>query len=494
MPNAAVYIRVSTEDQAEFSPEAQIRAIRTYAEKNNLHINDDHIFKDEGISGKRADKRPAFQRMIGQAKIKPRPFDIILVHKFDRFARSREDSIVYKSLLRKECGIKVVSITEQLEDDKFSVILEAMLEAMAEYYSLNLSEEVKKGMTEKARRGELQTPAPFGYRMINGLLTPQEDEAEMVRQIFHKYANENFSMRAIAKYVNSLGFKTKMGNKFDARLVEYIIYNPTYTGKMRWTPTCSAACKHDYDNPDTMIVEGKHEAIVDKEIWEEANRIIRLKKRNIMPGYDPNTEITTHWLRGVIRCAACNATLIYSKAKSKKQGAYRCSKYMTGRCSEAQGITISRIETLIMKTLADDSKAFSQATFKKVKTAYDTHQIELQNYYKRAERLNSQLDKAKELVLSGIDSFDEYKRNKEKLTLQISEINSKISSLEAAIEKEGAPLPHKKISGLMDILESDAGLSEKNNVIKEVISKVVYSKKNNAFEFYYYYCVATSKR
>ena len=81
--------------------------------------------------------------MIKKAKSTPKPFDVILVHKFDRFARNREDSVVYKSLLRSELGIQVLSITENIGDDKMSVIIESMLEAMAEYYSLNLSDEVK---------------------------------------------------------------------------------------------------------------------------------------------------------------------------------------------------------------------------------------------------------------------------------------------------------------------------------------------------------------
>ena len=135
----ACYIRVSTDDQTEFSPDAQLRALKEYARKNNILLTKQHIFIDEGISGKRADKRPEFMRMIAMAKSKPKPFDVILVHKFDRFARSREDSVVYKSLLKKEANIKVTSITETIEDDKFSVILEAMLEAMAEYYSLKFS-------------------------------------------------------------------------------------------------------------------------------------------------------------------------------------------------------------------------------------------------------------------------------------------------------------------------------------------------------------------
>jgi len=133
----ACYIRVSTDDQTEFSPDAQLKAIKDYAKKNNITLTKQYVYIDEGISGKKAEKRPAFMEMIATAKLKPRPFDVILVHKFDRFARSREDSVVYKSLLKKEAGIKVVSITESIEDDKFSIILEAMLEAMAEYYSIN---------------------------------------------------------------------------------------------------------------------------------------------------------------------------------------------------------------------------------------------------------------------------------------------------------------------------------------------------------------------
>ena len=141
---AAAYIRVSTEDQTEYSPEAQLKALRRYAAQNNMVLDDRYIFSDEGISGRKAEKRPGFMSMIAHAKSREHPFDVILVHKFDRFARSREDSVVYKSMLRRECNVRVISITESIEDDKFSVILEAMLEAMAEYYSINLSDEVKK--------------------------------------------------------------------------------------------------------------------------------------------------------------------------------------------------------------------------------------------------------------------------------------------------------------------------------------------------------------
>ena len=164
-----MYVRVSTDEQARdgYSIEAQMKAIKDYALKNNIFIDNQFIFKDEGISGKRANKRPAFMEMIKQAKMTPKQFDVILVHKFDRFARNREDSVVYKSLLRKEFGINVISICEPLDpDDKMSVILEAFLEAMAEYYSLNLSDEVKKGQLEKHNKGELQTRPSYGYDVL----------------------------------------------------------------------------------------------------------------------------------------------------------------------------------------------------------------------------------------------------------------------------------------------------------------------------------------
>lgn len=189
MKTAACYIRVSTEDQLEFSPDAQLRAMRKYCDENYLLLPDEFIYIDEGISGRNAKKRPAFQNMIKKAKSTPKPFDVILVHKFDRFARNREDSVVYKSLLRSELGIQVLSITENIGDDKMSVIIESMLEAMAEYYSLNLSDEVKKGMSEKAKKGGVQTKPSFGYTVVDNNFSPIAEEAVIVKNIFQRFVS-----------------------------------------------------------------------------------------------------------------------------------------------------------------------------------------------------------------------------------------------------------------------------------------------------------------
>lgn len=132
MKLAACYIRVSTDDQLEYSPDSQLEKIKEYCLRNDYILNTDNIFiEEEGVSGRKASKRQEFQHMIAKAKSKPKPFDVIIVWKFSRFARNREDSIVYKSMLKK-IGIDVVSVTESIGDDKISVITEAIIEAMDE--------------------------------------------------------------------------------------------------------------------------------------------------------------------------------------------------------------------------------------------------------------------------------------------------------------------------------------------------------------------------
>ena len=165
---AACYIRVSTDDQLDYSPESQLAEIKKYASEHGYYIPEKYIFRDEGISGRSTAKRPGFNEMISVAKQKPKPFDAVLLWKFSRFARNRTDAVVYKSMLRRQLGIEVISVSENIGDDPgTSVILESMFEAMDEYYSINLSNEVKRSMKLKAEHGESTGPAPYGYKNEN---------------------------------------------------------------------------------------------------------------------------------------------------------------------------------------------------------------------------------------------------------------------------------------------------------------------------------------
>ena len=137
----AAYIRVSDERQDEYSPDSQLKLIRKYAKNNDYIIPDEYIFYDDGISAKSTNKRVEFNRMIALAKSDDKPFESIFVWKFSRFARNQEESIVYKSLLKKK-GVSVISISEPIIDDVFGSLIERIIEWMDEYYLIRLSGEV----------------------------------------------------------------------------------------------------------------------------------------------------------------------------------------------------------------------------------------------------------------------------------------------------------------------------------------------------------------
>ena len=145
---AVIYARFSSDNQREESIDAQMRAIKEYAKRNDVIIVGEYVDKAKSAT---TDKRPEFLRMISDSK--EEGFDVVLVHKLDRFARNRQDSIGYRMELKRH-GVSLISVLEYLDDDSpESLILESMLEAMAEYYSKNLAREVNKGMRENALKG-----------------------------------------------------------------------------------------------------------------------------------------------------------------------------------------------------------------------------------------------------------------------------------------------------------------------------------------------------
>lgn len=404
---AAAYIRVSTDDQTEYSPDAQLRAIKSYCEKNNYFLDPKYIFIDEGKSGRKAEKRPAFMSMIGTAKQKPTPFEVILCHKFDRFARNREDSVVYKSLLRKECGISIISITESIENDRMSIIIESMLEAMAEYYSINLAEEVKKGMTEKARRGEPLSIPPFGYAMENKQLVINHSESSIVKKIFQDFISGK-AYFAIASELNAMGIRTHRGNPFENRTVSYILQNPVYMGYIRWTPT--GRTRRNFQNPDSMIIKSQHEPIIDPVTFEAAsNRIkeIRLMHRP----YQKPVLHESHWLRGLIRCPYCGHVLVCSN------GYYICNGYVHTTCSHRNSIRVDKIEKLVLSIMEHDLQSTQFINIEHLSASHATQQLEEQ-----LAELHLRLNRCKAAYEQGIDTIAEYAVNKKRITQEMDHI------------------------------------------------------------------------
>jgi DNA invertase Pin-like site-specific DNA recombinase len=184
MKTAVIYARYSSDKQTEQSIEGQLHVCREYAERNDIVIVDTYI--DRAMSGTN-DNRADFQRMIKDSS--KRAWDLVLVYKLDRFSRNKYETAMHKKTL-KDNGIKLISAMENIPDTPEGIILESLLEGMAEYYSAELSQKVTRGMRETRAKGKFTGgTVPYGYKVIDQKLYINDDEAEIVRNIYEQYAN-----------------------------------------------------------------------------------------------------------------------------------------------------------------------------------------------------------------------------------------------------------------------------------------------------------------
>lgn len=474
MKIGAAYIRVSTDMQLELSPESQLKAIRDYAQKNDIILSNEFIFRDEGISGRKAEKRPDFMRMIAVAKSKPKPFDVILIWKFSRFARNREDSIVYKSMLRKQCGIDVISISEQLSEDKTSILIEALLEAMDEYYSINLAEEVKRGMTEKARRGGVVAAPPFGYAAGKDCFVIDPERADIVRQIFDKFVDGERTL-GIAKWLNDIGVTTKSGKPFANRTVEYILCNPVYIGKIRWNTKGKATATSRYiTTEDTIITDGKHEPIITEEIFNKAQEIMAAVKKKY-PKNSPQS-VSTYMLRGLVHCDNCGATLTMS-AKGK---GLQCYRYTHGQCKISHYVSMDKINAAVSARLQADS--LLEHFYIKSSAKGDSGKAEYLKACIKKER--SKLERIKAAYENGIDTLEEYRDNKQKISAGIQDLEKRLSECEDCTEK--LIDIKNEISEAYEMSVSPYVTEDiKNEVLRALIERIVYNRSTGDVEIFY---------
>ena len=344
---AAAYVRVSTDDQTELSPDTQVNKIREYAKNHGYYVPDEFIYHDDGISGRSVKKRLGFNQMIASAKEDPRPFDAILVWKFSRFARNREDSIVYKSMLKKR-GIDVISVSEDVGDDKMSILIESLIEAMDEYYSVNLSEEVVRGMTEKVRRGQAVSIPPLGYRIEKGKFYIDEKTAPLVRRIFDEYLHGK-PARAIAMGLNRDGYRTRRGNPFENRTVQYILENPVYGGFIRWDIDGKGS-RGFYRDGKATIVKGEHEPYFDPQTYALIQEHLAEQQKQHQKYMRHSSQTNIFELRGLVRCSACGSTLCMAANHISLQ----CHAYSHGKCSVSHCISLSKINEAVIGALKSD--------------------------------------------------------------------------------------------------------------------------------------------
>ena len=462
------YVRVSTDKQEELSPDSQEKLLREYAAKNNIIIL--KVFFELGISGRKADKRPEFQKMIGLAKSTDHPVDVILVWKFSRFARNQEESIVYKSLLRKQSNVDVVSISEPLIDGPFGSLIERIIEWMDEYYSIRLSGEVLRGMKEKATKKGYQMSPPLGYHAVgNGepyKIDP--DEMKIVEFICDEFDYHNSDVTKITRKLNDMGVRTRRGNPFESRSVERILRNPFYYGLVVWNGISFA---------------GSHEVHYSKERFET-----RMKK--IQTTYRPlkrrDVSSCKHWLSGLLKCGYCGASLSYNGANRHSPG-FQCYKYSKGihteSCSISEKKVVAALEEYFEKLLSGmdfESSYHSAETGEKIS--------ERESLVSELDKISNREKRIRLAYENEVDTLEEYKRNKERLQKDREDILEQLKKLDKNNEDTKTKSDVlKNVQTVYDVIKNDAiDYDTKGIFMRSLVEDIVYDKKNGKLIFHLY--------
>ncbi len=288
--NAVIYARYSSDKQTENSIDFQLRADQAYCEAKGLKIVGEYI--DRAMSGT-TDNRPDFRRMIQDAK--KQQFAYIVVYRFDRFARNRYDSAIYKKELE-SYGVRVLSTEESIGTGDEGIILESIYEAMAESYSRRLSRVVTQGMREKAMKG-LSTGGnlSLGLQIVDSMVVIDEKSAPAIRYCFEARA-EGKTKKPIADELNARGYRTKTGKLFNVNTVSQILVNPVYKGV------------HNYAG-----IERSCPAIVSTELWDRVQEIEKREKKS----YGKKVSETYFALSGKMFCGHCGATMTGDSGTSR---------------------------------------------------------------------------------------------------------------------------------------------------------------------------------
>ncbi len=283
--NAVIYARYSSHSQTEQSIEGQLRDNYAWAKQQGVQVVGEYI--DRALSGTR-DARPDFQRMIADAA--KRQFSIVIVWKLDRFARNRYDSALYKNKLKKY-GVRVVSVKENITDTPEGIILEGLLESMAEYYSANLSQNIRRGQAENIAKGKYCGGAiPYGYKSQDGKLVIDEKAMPVIRYVFEQYA-QGVSKKDIIDELNRRGVRNRNGRPLTYSAFQRALSNTTYIGQYKYRGE---------------VMEGLAQPMIDAETFRKVQERLKLVAR--APA--ASKARVEYQLQGKVFCGECGAPMI----------------------------------------------------------------------------------------------------------------------------------------------------------------------------------------
>ena len=331
--NVVLYARFSSQRQNETSIDAQLKECYKFCENNNYNVVGEYI--DRALSAK-TDDRPDFQRMIADSYKKS--FEGIVVYQLDRFARNRYDSAIYKTKLKKN-GVKVLSAKENITDDPSGILIESVLEGMAEYYSAELGQKVTRNLVQNAERGWFnggtllfgykKTTVDFGgYEKVKVEIDPEQ--APIMKECFEMRADDT-NMQEILDFINGKGFRTSKGNTFKKSTLGAMFRNKRYMGIVEYGGV-------EYSAPEL--------AIVDKELFEKVQAIN--KKYEHAPAVAKANE--DYILTTKMFCGKCNSSMVGSSGTSRNGTIYKyyvCMGSLKKKCKK-KNIPKNIIENLVI--------------------------------------------------------------------------------------------------------------------------------------------------
>lgn len=474
----AAYIRVSTDDQTELSPDAQLRVILERAKTDGVTIPPEFIFiEKKGISGRKAENRPEFQRMIAIAKSQaPSPFSRLYLWKFSRFARNQEESTFYKGILRKKCGVEVISVSEPIMEGMFGRLIEMIIEWFDEYYSVNLSGEVLRGMKEKALRQGYQLRPCLGYDAAGGgkPYTINEAEYAVAERIFREY-HDGLDLTGVARKINALGLRTKTGRRFDRRAVERILKNRFYAGEVLW---------------NGIAFTGAHEA------RESITAIFESVQSRLQNEYRPqgrrDVSANAHWLSGLLRCSVCGGNLGYNRSNNPKRRPdfFQCWKYAKGIHPESCAITARRAEAAVIESLRRIVST-GEVEYEYISQKSAASESEEAALREALARLDIKEQRVRDAYENGIDTLEEYRENRSRLRAERDELTQALDRLrESAAQPENIPSRDevvRRIQTVYDLLITpDVDFATKGNALRSVVKYIEFDRKNDRISVRYY--------
>lgn len=497
-----IYCRVSTTEQAEegYSIGEQERLLTEYAINQGYEVY--KVYTDAGISGKDIKHRPGLIELLEDASNKK--FQMVISWKINRLSRKLSDAIKIVDTLEKH-GIAYKSYTEPFETDTPAGKMQFQLMALIGEFERNtIAQNVKMGMKAKARAGEwCGGLAPLGYKWIpmeknvnssrkKSKLAIEESEAEIVRLIFNMYASGK-GYKAICNYLNHNGYKTKRDNSFATQQIRSILLNPVYLGKVRWNVNQDWNEKRRKNaNPNPVISDGIHEAIIDEALWNRVQALIKEKGGKIAKKYECNLPLT-----GILRCPECGSGMVLSRTTNvlkdgtrRQLNYYACGNWKNKgtavchansiRVEKANQVVYQELEKLFAneKLIGLMVEKVNQETIKQQE--YASKRVEAKE--KSLLKLKKEKEKLYDSYMEGIFDGNEYIEHKNRIAKEIEVAELAISEIKVEDNNSRDVIPYQLIKDILTnfrvVMESPMIEQKlKNCLMHMLIEKITLDKR-----------------